>query len=86
MLKVDAERCDLTVLRGGRQMMARARFVYFEFNSMAPRPGIRESTLSEIGEFLSSFGFQFVATYIERIETSPMFLVANGLFGRPPNG
>jgi FkbM family methyltransferase len=85
VLKVDAERCDLMVLRGGRQMMGQVRFVYFEFNSMVPRSGVTESTLSEIGQFLSSFGFQFVATYIERIETSPMFVVANGLFVRPPD-
>ena len=86
VLKVDAEGCDLMVLRGARKMLSggRTRFVYFEFNNMVAAPGVQESTLAEIGEFLSLFGFRFVATYIDRIETNPMFVVANGLFVRPP--
>lgn len=85
VLKVDAERCDLWVLRGARNMLSdgRIRFAYFEFNNALPTPDVHESTLVPIAEFLSSFGLRFVATYIDRIETDPMFLVANALFVRP---
>lgn len=85
VLKVDAERCDLWVLRGARNMLSanRIRFVYFEFNNVLPMPGVQESALVPISEFLCPFGFRFVATYIDRIETKPMFLIANALFVRP---
>jgi FkbM family methyltransferase len=85
VLKVDAERCDLWVLRGARNMFAgdRIRFVYFEFNNAVPAPDVQESALVPISEFLAPFGFRFVATYIDRIETNPMFLIANAMFVRP---
>jgi FkbM family methyltransferase len=84
VLKVDAERCDLWVLRGARSMFrdGRIRIAYFEFNNALPSPGVQESSLVPISEFLGS-GLRFVATYIDRIETKPMFLVANALFVRP---
>ena len=85
VLKVDAERCDLWVLRGARNMFSsdRIRFVYFEFNNALPDPDVQESALVPISEFLALFGFRFVATYIDRIETKPMLLIANALFVRP---
>jgi FkbM family methyltransferase len=85
VLKVDAERCDLMVLRGAKGVLAqKIRFVYCEFNSVLPTIGEEDSTLCSISEFLFSFGFRFVATYIDRIEVNPMFLVANALFAKPP--
>ena len=85
VLKVDAERCDLWVLRGARNMFSgdRIRFVYIEFNNIVSMPDVRESALVPINEFLAPFGFRFVATYIDRVETNPMFLIANALFVRP---
>jgi hypothetical protein len=85
ILKIDAERCDLWVLHGARNMFSsgQIRFVYIEFNNALPTPGVRESALVPISEFLAPFGFRFVATYVDRIETNPMFLIANALFVRP---
>src|SRR5206468_3780510 len=58
VLKIDAERCDLWVLRGAKEMLGagRVRFVYFEFNNAMSAPGVQESALVSISEFLAPFG------------------------------
>jgi FkbM family methyltransferase len=83
VLKIDAERCDLIVLRGAREMLSvkRVQFVYFEFNTVASEG---TGAFAPIAEFLCSFGFRFVASYIDRFETASTFLVANALFVIPP--
>jgi len=86
VLKIDAERCDFLVLQGAHGMLRdrRIRFVYFEFNKVVPTGDDAVTTLSSMAEFLSSFGFRLIATYIDRIETQKFFSVANALFVLPP--
>jgi FkbM family methyltransferase len=86
VLKIDAERCDLRVLRGAEHLLknGRIRFVYCEFNNAASSS--EETTLLSLADYVTIFEFRFVATYVERLETAPKFdVMANVLFTCPPS-
>ena len=86
ILKVDTEGHDFNVIKGAERMLASnsITFVYFEFNDFLPRPGTEGGSLNEITNYLSNFGFQFVATYTDYIVTErKIFVVANVLLFNP---
>ena len=84
VLKIDAERCDLLVLKGAQNMLTlgRIRFVFFEFYTLADGDG----SLWQIARRLTSLGFRFVATYIDQFDPDHEFMVANALFVLPLSG
>jgi FkbM family methyltransferase len=87
VLKIDTEGYDLFVLQGAQQLLSegRVRFVYLEFNDMLPRAGSTGGALTPLGDFLSPFGFRFVATYPDHMEFGDELHVgANALFVHPP--
>jgi FkbM family methyltransferase len=82
VLKIDAEKCDLAVIKGASDMLAgRAiRFLYFEYNSVHGRSDA--TSLPETARYLEGFDYRIVATYIDRID-DPFFVVGNALFKAP---
>jgi FkbM family methyltransferase len=87
VLKIDTEGCELVVLKGAQQLLSakRVRFVYAEFNDMSPRPGSTGGDLVSISDFLTSFGFRFIATYPDYMELGrELHVGANALFVSPP--
>jgi len=87
VLKIDVEGCDLLVLRGAERLLSagRVRLIYVEFNDMSPRPGCTGGALTPISDFLTPFGFRFIATYPDYMEYGEdMHVGANALFFRPP--
>jgi hypothetical protein len=86
ILKIDTEGYDFNVLRGAQKMLSSnsVAFTYFEFNDFTQGAGTEGGSLNEITEYLSGFGFQFVATYTDYIVTEQrMFVVANALLFNP---
>jgi len=87
VLKIDVEGCDLLVLRGAERLLSagRVRFIYVEFNDMSPRLGCTGGALTPISDFLTPFGFRFIATYPDYMEYGEdMHVGANALFFCPP--
>jgi FkbM family methyltransferase len=83
VLKTDTEGNDLAVLRGASQLLHHTRFVCAEFFYLQPS-NLVGTTLNEIVELLDPYGFQFVATYTERvIATGGFFVISDALFVRP---
>jgi FkbM family methyltransferase len=83
VLKIDTEGYELNVLQGARQFLSegRIRFIYLEFNDMCEEAGRTGGALIPIAEFLHQFGYKFIATYTDAIETEgKFFVVANALF------
>ena len=59
-------------------------FIYLKFNDFIKEKSTNGGFLNEITEYLSGFGFQFVATYTDYIVTEQkMFVVANALLFNP---
>jgi len=86
LLKIDTEGHDFSVIKGAERMFASnsVAFVYFEFNDFNQESGSSGGSLNEITDYLSKFGFQFVATYTDYILTDQkMFVVANALLFNP---
>jgi FkbM family methyltransferase len=86
LLKIDTEGHDINVLRGGQKMLSSnsVAFVYFEFNDFYQDINTDGGSLNEITQYLSGFGFKFVATYTDYIVTEEkMFVVANALLFNP---
>lgn len=82
LLKVDTEGNDFRVLKGSERMLRenRIKFIYFEFNDFLPKSDVDGGSLLEIAQFLSTYGFSFVATYTDYIVTEgSYFAVANCL-------
>jgi FkbM family methyltransferase len=89
VLKIDTEGFDLVVLEGCRSMMERGavKFIYVEFNDLQPTEGVFGGALLPFDELLRPYGYRFVASYNDYIETSgEMFSVSNALFALPPGG
>jgi FkbM family methyltransferase len=86
ILKIDTEGHDFNVLKGAERMLRNnsIAFIYFEFNDFIQEKSTNGGSLNEITEYLSSFGFQFIATYTDYIVTEKkMFVVANALLFNP---
>ena len=86
LLKIDTEGHDFSVIKGAEKMLSSncISFIYFEFNGFTSEAGTNGGSLNEITEYLSKFGFQFVATYTDYIVTDQkMFVVANALLFNP---
>lgn len=82
LIKIDTEGFEFNVLRGAEKMLQRRaiKFIYLEFNDFEPRRGAVGGSLSEIAAYLAKFGYRFVATYTDYIETDgEFFAVANAL-------
>jgi len=82
VLKIDTEGHDFNVLKGAEKMLSTnaVDFVYFEFNDFKLRPGTEGGSLNEITDYLTNFGFRFIATYTDSILTEgELFVVANAL-------
>jgi FkbM family methyltransferase len=87
VLKIDTEGFDFQVLQGARRLLSERKidFVYLEFNSIHPRAGMTQAALAPIDEFLSPFGYRFVATYTDKVSVDgSFFLSCNVLFALPP--
>jgi len=86
LLKIDTEGHDINVLRGGQKMLSSnsVAFVYFEFNDFYQDINTDGGSLNTMTDYLSGFGFKFVATYTDYIVTEEkMFVVANALLFNP---
>jgi FkbM family methyltransferase len=86
VLKIDTEGFDLMVLEGCRSMMERGavKFIYVEFNDLQPKDGAFGGALMPFDVLLRPYGYRFVASYNDSIETSgEMFSVSNALFALP---
>ncbi len=86
ILKVDTEGCDFRVLKGSEKMLSNnsVSFIYFEFNDFMPKAGTDGGSLNEVTEYLSRFGFHFVAIYTDYVKTEGgLFVVANALLFNP---
>ena len=89
LLKIDTEGFDLFVLKGAHQLLSDGRigFVYVEFNDLLPQPGSAGGALLPIAEYLSPFGFKFIASYTDYVLTEgDLFVCANALFAVPAMG
>ena len=87
VLKIDTEGHELAVLHGADKMLSegRVRFVYAEFNDLAPKPGTAGGAYLPLAQYLADRGFSFVATYIDQVVAEDeLFVAANGLFARQP--
>lgn len=85
LLKIDTEGHDLSVLEGAKRMLSEQRigFVHTEFNDCGQRTGTVGGALNETSEFLTPYGFRFVATYTDYIVAEKdLFVVANLLMVR----
>jgi len=86
LLKIDVEGAELDVLNGAKETLerGRVRFVYFEFNDICENFLSYGGSLIDVGEYLSKFGFRFVATYTDAVVLRDEFsVVANCLMARP---
>jgi FkbM family methyltransferase len=89
LLKIDTEGHDLMVLQGATGLLTdgRVRFVYVEYNDIEKKPEAVGGNLREIDAFLRPLGFRFVTSYTDYvIPDTELFVVANALFARPPEG
>lgn len=87
VLKIDTEGYDLVVLKGAVDLLSRQciHFIFVEFNHLQRRPGVTGGSLFEIDSFLAPFGYRFIASYNDYIETNAeLFSVSNALFAHPP--
>jgi FkbM family methyltransferase len=88
VLKIDTEGHELAMLHGADKMLSegRVRFVYAEFNDLAPKPGTAGGAYLPLAQYLADRGFSFVATYIDHVVAEgELFVAANGLFARQPS-
>jgi FkbM family methyltransferase len=86
VLKIDAEGCDLMVLRGAENALSsqRIRFVHAEFHAVENNnPDVQMTTFIGLHQYLAPFGFRFVATYTDWFSTNQPLMVANALFVLP---
>ncbi len=85
ILKIDAEGCDLAVIKGAGRMFTEGRigFVYTEFNDLVSLEGTTGGALLPIAEYLAPFGVHYVASYTDFIlPDANMFVSANALFAK----
>ena len=81
-LKIDTEGNDFLAVRGAERLLRERRidFIQFEFNDFALKEGVSGGSLNQISDYISRFGFNFVATYTDYIQTkNGFFVVANAL-------
>ena len=88
VLKIDTEGFDFEVLKGANSMLAQQaiRFIYFEFNDIAPRSGTSGGALMPIDQLIRPHGYRFIATYNDYVAPEgELFLVSNALYALPPS-
>jgi len=86
-LKIDVEGAELSVLKGGKDMLSRRRImaVYFEFNDLDPMPDLDGGALMPIARYLGDFGLRYACTYTDfLLHRNELNVVANALFVLPP--
>jgi FkbM family methyltransferase len=86
VLKIDTEGFDYEVLKGATSMLAQqaVRFIYFEFNDIAPKSGTSGGALAPIDQLVRPYGYRFIATYNDYVEPDgELFLVSNALYALP---
>jgi hypothetical protein len=86
-LKVDAEGCDLDVLKGaaGKLKSHEIRFVLTEFTSIFGRADSTGGALVPICAFLEPFGFCFVTSCTDFVASDGEFYANyNALFAAAP--
>jgi FkbM family methyltransferase len=83
VLKIDTEGSELFVMKGAARMLRERRitFILTEYNDLLPKPGTTGGSLLPISEYLSSFGYRYVASYTDHLfHQNKMFVSANALF------
>ena len=88
VLKIDTEGFDLEVLKGATSMLAHKaiKFIYFEFNDIAPRSDASGGALVPIDQLIRAYGYRFIATYTDYvIPEGELFLCSNALYALPPS-
>ena len=59
----------------------RSRFVYLEFNDMSLRRGSTGGVLAPLSDFLSPFGFRFIAAFCDHMELGDEMHVGSNALG-----
>jgi FkbM family methyltransferase len=83
VLKIDTEGSELFVMKGAARMLRERRIIFIltEYNDLLPKPGATGGSLLPIAEYLSSFGYMYVASYTDRVfHQDKIFVSANALF------
>jgi FkbM family methyltransferase len=83
VLKIDTEGSELFVMKGAARMLQEQRitFILTEYNDLLPRPGTTGGSLLPIAEYLSSFGYRYIASYTDYLlHQNKIFVSANALF------
>ncbi|MGO9062762.1 MAG: FkbM family methyltransferase [Candidatus Binataceae bacterium] len=86
-LKIDVEGAELSVLRGGANILSRGKIlaVYLEFNDLEPAPGAGGGSLMPIARYLDEYGMRYACTYTDfLLHDDQLHVVANALFVLPP--
>jgi FkbM family methyltransferase len=81
-LKIDTEGNDFSVVRGAERLLRGKHidFIQFEFNDFTLKEGASGGSLNQLSDYISQFGFSFVATYTDYIQTkNGYFVVGNAL-------
>jgi FkbM family methyltransferase len=74
---------ELFVMKGAARMLRERRitFILTEYNDLLPKPGTTGGSLLPISEYLSSFGYRYIASYTDHLfHQNKMFVSANALF------
>jgi FkbM family methyltransferase len=83
LLKIDTEGHEAAVLDGARETLARrgVRFVFLEFETVAPVADATGGALAPCAERLEPLGFRLVATYpVNMVDQRPLYASFNALF------
>jgi FkbM family methyltransferase len=83
VLKIDTEGSELFVMKGAARMLRERRitFILTEYNDLLPKPGTTGGSLLPISEYLSSFGYRYIASYTDYLlHQNRIFVSANALF------
>jgi FkbM family methyltransferase len=85
LLKVDAEGCDLEVLRGAGGLLAKRRIQLILCEVYHVNGPDGTSNLTAIDRLLAGHGYRFVALYTDSVvPEADLFGVHNALFALPP--
>jgi FkbM family methyltransferase len=83
VLKIDTEGSELFVMKGAARMLREQRitFILTEYNDLLPKPETTGGSLLPISEYLSSFGYRYIASYTDQVlHQNKIFVSANALF------
>lgn len=87
-MKIDVEGAELSVLKGGTNMLSQGRIsaVYLEFNDLEPVAGASGGSLLPMAHYLGDFGLRYACTYTDSLmHGNKLHVSANALFVLPPS-